>query len=534
MLTRKILVITIPLPALAFALAWISGNATAGWIPFTGALTLGAGLLIGGLYLLKNEKIPAWLAGLTVGAALLRLSAGVLWFVLLPAYGYDNEVNASGYVMADAYVRDRAAGELAASALPLTRAFTHSRAADQYGGLLFLSAGVYRLAGAHLPLLMVTLTAAFSALAAPLGWALARRLFDDDVARWTAWGLALYPEAVLLGSSQMREAFLMSLVAAALYGLALNRRLRERERRVTGLAWLAGAFLLMLPLSPTYALILLAILALLALSLEEWRLVRSRRFWLALAGGLALVLAAVWLGWEQIAPRLSDRPFDTPLEMAGYWLELSARWQARQTEQASGVVQSVFDDLPEAARLPVLLAYGVTRPLLPAQVLAWGNPVWWAVGVWRALGWTLLLIPLALAPVRAWREPRGRSLPWGVIAACWAVILIAAFWGGGDEWDNPRYRVGFAALQVSLAAWVVLSQRAVRDAWVRRAVGFGVALLAWFGFWYARRYSDFDLIFGWTVVDVFKVLGAGAATGVLYAVWDWAGEGYNAPAKSKD
>ncbi len=526
--TRKFLITTIPLLALAFGLAWISSGygSLAGWIPFTGVLTLGAGLIFGGLYGLRKESMPPWLIRLTIGAALLRLGAGALWFAVLPPYGYDTKVNETGYVMEDAYVRDRAAWELGRSDRPLLSAFTDFRSADQYGGMLFVSAAVYRYTGsvAHMPLLMVVLTAAASALAVPLGWALARRLFDDDVARWTAWGLALYPEAILLGSSQMREAFIMPLVAAALYGLALNRRPREGERRVTGLVWMVLAFGLMLPLSPTFAGILLGVLALLALALDEWRILRSKGLWLALAGGLALVLAVVWLGWEQIAPRLSDRQFDTPVEMAGYWLELSARWQARQTEQGSGVVQSVFDELPEAARLPILLAYGITRPLLPAQILAWGNPVWWALGVWRALGWTLLLLPLAFAPFRALGETRGRSLLFGVIAACWATILIAAFWGGGDQWDNPRYRVGFISLQVILACWAVLAQLRQPHPAGRRALGMALAILLWFVPWYLRRYTDFDLIFGWTVVNVFKVLGAGLATGVLYILWDWAGE----------
>ena len=34
-----------------------------------------------------------------------------------------------------------------------------------------------------------------------------------------AWGIAIYPEAVLLGSSQMRESFTITLVVMAFYGL---------------------------------------------------------------------------------------------------------------------------------------------------------------------------------------------------------------------------------------------------------------------------------------------------------------------------
>ncbi|HUF36894.1 MAG TPA: hypothetical protein VMN57_00070 [Anaerolineales bacterium] len=516
----------------ACILAWISTGFTGleGWFSFFVVIVLAAGGLAGLFRLLRLEDPPGWLARLTVGAAVLRLAAGIAWFILLPVHGYDTDVQNAGYVMEDAFHRDAAAWELASSGFPLWGAFRETdlgnlRGTDQYGGYLFLSAAVYRYSGAviHQPLLVVLMSAAISALAIPLGWAAARRLFGERTAVWTAWGLALYPEAVLLGSSQMREGLAMPLVAAAVYG-AIVFQARSNPGRRAGMLWMTVPLVLLLPISPPFSGILIVLLGLIGLGLDDWRVLRSWRLWLVLGGLAVLVVGALYLGWEAIAPRLDVEEFASPLDMARTWFELSARWQARQTEDTSGWLQRIFEDTPEWFRLPFLVLYGVSRPLLPAQLAAFSIPVWWAIGVWRALGWTLLLIPLLVAPLLALRSPDRRGVITGLIAAAWLSIMIASFWGGGDMWDNPRYRVAFVAVQLILAARVVIVQLETPDPWLRRAVIVALAVPVWFMFWYLRRYTAFDQVVGWTVIDVFKVLGAGVYTGILLAVWDWAKE----------
>ena len=531
---------------LALLLAWFSSgfNGLEGWFPFLLLIFLATGMGAGLFRLLRPEDPPPWIIRLTVGAAGLRLAAGVAWFILLPAAGYDTDVQNAGYVMEDAFRRDTAAWELAESGIPLWGAFRESelgnpRSADQYGGYLFLSAAVYRYTGAgmHQPLLVVVLSAGISALAVPLGWVLARRLFGERPARWTAWGLALFPEAVLLGSSQMREALVMPLAAAAVYGLVVFHGRRDGELRA-GLWWMFVPLLILLPISPPYAGILVALLGLIGLGLSPAtaplgtprsgsgasgrRTLRSWRLWLVLGGLAVLVVTIFSLGWEGIAPRLDAEEFASPIEMARSWFELSARWQARQTEGASGWIQRIFESTPEWFDLPFLVLYGVTRPLLPAQLTAFSVPVWWAIGVWRSLGWTLLLIPLLVAPLQWIRSADRRGPLAGFAAAAWAGILIASFWGGGDMWDNPRYRVAFVVVQIVLAARVAVAQLERPDPWMRRAAIVGLTVPVWFLFWYLRRYTAFDQIVGWTVIDIFKLLGAGVFSGVLLAVWDWA------------
>lgn len=511
------LTIALGLPGLALSLAWISsrGTSLAGWGSFLAVLLLAGGLLLAAWRALRADRqlaLPTWLGAVLLGAALLRLAAAVFWYLALPAWGYGSPVEQAGYVMADAEARDTAAWELASHGEPLWTAFRDYRLADQYGGLLFLSALVYRCLGSglHRPLLMAALSASFSALAVLFTWAFARRAWDERAARLAAWLLALYPEAVLLGSSQMREAYTVTLAAAAFYGLARF----WQERSAAGAAWLLGGLALCLPLSPPFAALLLGMLAVEALALDGWRALRHRRLWLAL-GVLALVAAlGIWLSWGRIAPE----GISNPAELLAWWFKQSAKWQAHLTRKASGWMQRTFRVVPEWSRLPLLAAYGLVQPFLPAALLEDGIPLWRGIAIWRALGWTALLPFLLAAPLRAWKRNGWPGPARGLTLVVWAGMLLASIRSGGDLWDNPRYRAAFAGLQVALVSWEWVGQRRQPDPWLRRIV-VGVALvLAWFIPWYFRRYTPIT----WPVVDLFKTIGLGLASAFLFALWDWA------------
>jgi hypothetical protein len=265
---------------MALALTWVSSKFSGvnfqGWISYLEVLLIGTGILFGGWYVIrKTAAASAWLGALLVGAAVLRLAVGVLWTIVIPLGGYDSPVEQAGYVMKDAYIRDKAAWKLASSGEPLWSAFTKYDQADQYGGMLMLSATIYRYLGGevHQPLQIVIITAAFSSLSILFGWAFARRLWEDRVATLTAWGLALYPDAVLLGSSQMREAFLITLTALAFYGLIRYRLDHARS----GMVWMLIGLLLSLPFSPPFTALLLGALSLVALALDDWRLLRRKQ-----------------------------------------------------------------------------------------------------------------------------------------------------------------------------------------------------------------------------------------------------------------
>jgi hypothetical protein len=512
---------------LALILAWVSSGFrdVHTWLPFLLILIICSALILLGWWLLRRESPPAWLGWLVIGAAILRLATGVIWYTSLPFYGYDSPAERGGYVMSDAYERDTSAGDLANSEKPLIKAFQGGyRRYDQYGGLLFLSAWIYRyMAGAYLPLMMVALTAAFSSLAILFTWAFARRAWDAEVAAIAAWLLALYPEAMLMGSSQMREAFTITLVSVAVYGLICF----TQSHSWRSLLWVLGALLLCLPFSPPFAGLLLLMLVLLALfaspEILRGQVWRQRRVWFALGLLAVLILVGVWLTWGSFAPQ----GVSNPLELVQWWVKKSADWQAYLSERASGWVQKIFDASPEWAHAPMLLIYGVVQPFLPAALSdTTGAIIWRGIAIWRALGWTALLVFLIYAPIRALRRidadrytPTAIRLVLGVGVVVWLGIFIASYRGGGDQWDNPRYREAFASLQVALAAWAIVAQRHRQDAWLRRAlVGAGL-ILAWFLPWYLRRY----IYLPWAVTDLFKTLGLGVASMVLYWVWDWAG-----------
>jgi hypothetical protein len=521
--------VMILLVGLAFALAWISRGfqSVEGWFSFAVVLLMSAGLLLGGWRLVRQESPPGWVGAMMIAAALLRLAVGIFWYTSLPVWGYGSPAEINGYVMSDAYDRDRSAWDLAQSEKPLIKAFQGGyRRYDQYGGLLFMSAALYRyLAGeSHPPLLIITLTAAFSSLAILFTWALTRRAWNAEAAAISAWLLVFYPEAVLIGSSQMREAFTITLVSAAFYGLVGYLR----DHSWSSLLWILFALLLCLPFSPPITgllMLMLFIVALVAGRVDIWRqLGKQRRALLILALLTVLVVAGLWYTWGSFAPEGVSNPY----ELVGWWVKKSADWQAYLSERASGWMQKIFDSTPKWVHAPLLLAYGVVQPFLPAALSdATGAILWRAVAVLRAVGWTFLLVLLFYAPLRALRRIDAGAkdgmenirMVLGLSLVIWLGISISSYRGGGDQWDNPRYREAFAGLQVALAAWALAAQRQRRDPWLRHAlVGAGL-ILAWFMPWYLRRYVYLQ----WEVVDLFKTLGLGIATAVLYWIWDWAG-----------
>lgn len=517
---------------MALALTWVSSKFGAvnfqGWISYLVVLLVGTGILLGGWSVIqKTEFVPAWIGLLLVGATVLRLAAGVLWMIIIPLGGYDSPVEQAGYVMKDAYIRDMAAWKLARSGEPLWSAFTKYGKADQYGGMLMLSAGIYRYLGSetHQPLQIVIITAAFSSLSILFGWAYARSLWDERVAALTAWGLALYPDAVLLGSSQMREAFMITLTALTFYGLICYRLNHARS----GMVWMFVGLMLSLAFSPPFTVLLLGALTLVALALDEWRLLRRKQLWLVL-GGLALLAGlGVWLTWGHIAPQGVSNLW----ELVHWWMRKAAAYQSFLTQHASGWLQREFRHLPEWQHLPVLVIFGIVQPFLPATLVALGAPVWRGIAIWRAIGWTLLLLAICYASLRSLFQPVALRLPKDItskkqkstptvmvtlMVVVWILIIMASLRGGGDQWDNPRYRAIFTCLQVAVAAWVIVEQQRSASPWLKRILIGAGFVLAWFLPWYIRRYTGFH----WDVISVYKTIGLGLASATLYVIWDWA------------
>ncbi|HUV25913.1 MAG TPA: hypothetical protein VMW34_00985, partial [Anaerolineales bacterium] len=108
------------LAGISVFLAWISNGfiSIQGWPLFLVVVFFSGGILYGSWLAVKADpafQLPSWLGWLIIGATILRLMAGVLWFSGLPNWGYGSPVEQAGYIMADAQARDSAAWELAQS-----------------------------------------------------------------------------------------------------------------------------------------------------------------------------------------------------------------------------------------------------------------------------------------------------------------------------------------------------------------------------------------------------------------------------------
>ena len=155
----------------------------------------------------------------------------------LPQFGYEEPAQQAGFVFYDAFRRDGSAWELAQSGDPLTLAFSDEYSSDQYGGLLWMSALVYRMLSpdAYQPGLMLILSAAAMALSVPFLVQFTRRRLVDSMGLWSGWILALYPEGLLLGASQMREPFYILLFSIILWAAG-----QWLERKKLSVALLVG------------------------------------------------------------------------------------------------------------------------------------------------------------------------------------------------------------------------------------------------------------------------------------------------------
>jgi len=400
------------------------------------------------------------------------------------------------------------------------------RKVDQYGGFLLLSSVYYRVfdGNSHYPLMMIVLTASFSTLAVIFTWAITRRAFGEHAGKLAAWGIALYPEAVLLGSSQMREAFLIPLICLSIYGLmCLLSDHRWQSALIT-----FGALLLTWPFSPPATGLLLASLILIGLFGGNIVLFRQKRLWLAIISATVLVLIGIWVAWHSYVPQSKHNVFS----VVTWWFKISAGMQARLSILDSGWIQNILVSLPPWLHFPFLTIYGILRPLLPAALIdASGKPFWQIIAIWRALGWTILLAFLVVAPIMAFRKYPSADihttrLARGFSFVVWAGIIIASMRAGADLWDNPRYRAMFSGVQIALAAWVWVRYREYHDPWLKHIVISLGLVLIWFIPWYMRRYFSFS----WPLSDFFHTVIAGVLSVAVYFILQlWRSKSINKP-----
>ncbi|HUE97723.1 MAG TPA: hypothetical protein VMN99_00635 [Anaerolineales bacterium] len=432
--------------------------------------------------------------GLIVALAFfLRLAVGVTLHLALPVYGHADEDDRAGYVFTDAHKRDNQAWTLATSERPIIDAFSSKYASDQYGGLLAFNALVYRYLSpdAQRPLMLVLFSAFFAALGVPFFWKAVSRVFGEKVAWASAWIFALYPESILLGASAMREPYLLTFSAFALWGF-VNSGLHELAPATDGrpsdskaFFWLGVGLLGMLMVSPVVALVSIIIFA-------GWLFFANanRQISWKTVAAVALVFLLGLLLLSGSLNRSGEFDSTSPFHVVNEWLRLAVKWNVYQIEEGSGWVQKIFDEGPRWIRLPFIAIYGIFQPVLPATIIHPTKLVWTIIGFLRGLGWYMLLPMLILsfvaAPAQQSRKTRNLILWLSLLAWIW--ILLAALRGGADLYDNPRYRTILFVWQSMLAGSVWVWWRETRNAWLTRVVLMEVLFLVVFTQWYASRY----------------------------------------------
>jgi hypothetical protein len=458
--------------------------------------------------------------GLIIALAFfLRLAAGVALHLALPLYGHDDEDDRAGYVYTDAHKRDDQAWALATSDRPILDAFSRSYASDQYGGLLAFNALIYRYLSpdAQRPLMLVLFSAFFAALGVPFLWKAVRHVLGEHVAWAAAWIFALYPESILLDASAMREPYLLTFGAFALWGFAKWQYQegppeRSGERLRSGRTWLAAGLIGMLLVSPVVALVTILIFA-------GW-LFFSRQG-RELSWKTLLVVASVFMmGLFLLSSSLNrSGEFDaaSPLHVINDWMKIAVRMNVYEIERGSGWVQKIFDEGPLWIRLPFVAIYGIAQPVLPATVIHPTKAIWTIIGFLRGLGWYVLIPLLVLsfgAAAGSKKEKTRAPLLW-LSLLVWIWVLLAALRGGADLYDNPRYRTILFVWQAVLAGYVWVWWRETRNPWLIRVVIMEALFVLVFTQWYASRYYHwggqlpFPVMIGLILLLWAAVLGAG-------------------------
>ena len=480
-----------------------------GWLAFSILWFLGL-LALSALW--RSAGSPRALGWMLTLALLLRLGMGIFFSYVLPVYGNDNEVHQAGYIYRDAFTYDRQAWTLAASHDPLWKAFTRSSGIEeQYGGLTLTLSLVYRLFSpdAHRPWLTMLLSSLMGALGVGLAWKGAQKAWGKELALVLGWIMALYPESLFSGSAQIREPFLLLFIAMLLWAAGTWQ---DEHHRTTWI-WLAGGVLGLLLFSPG-----VAVAALIILGVWVWlarRDVRIRWWWVASAASI-IVLAGLLFS-AIVAGTLKVQ--GGPLANLQNWLKYSINFGAYVTTQNSGWLQTIFHTLPKSLHVPFIVAYGVAQPVLPAAIADAG--VWPVrlIGILRGLGWYALLPFMLYSLWPIWKTANKRvRLAWlWLWLASWFWIILASARAGGDQWDNPRYRLILLLFQAALAAYSVLWARQNHDRWLGRVLSVEGVFLVLFGYWYFSRNTTLNV----KIFNIFFVFAAIAVISLAFLIGGW-------------
>jgi hypothetical protein len=418
----------------------------------------------------------------------LRLIIGILLFLVLPTFGYDEAYNNNGYLYLDAFRRDSDAWQLAQSGTPLSSAFQNEFSTDQYGGLLSLSAVIYRFFSpdGHRPLLILILTSFFSAIGLPFFWKSVKHRWDEKLANAGIWILAMYPESIILGASQMREPILIGLSAIAFWGVSIWEESRKKSILAVTVSTLVMVFI-----SSKAAIAIFAGIAL-------W-------FWLdhGLKNTSKIIRTLSWFGLFLI--------ICGGVVISWNWLVDSSKWDLYLMESASGRIQWELELIGEKFRVPFIISYGLAQPVLPAAIVYPGIALTRAVAIFRAAGWYLLVPLMVSGFLLVWKEHEKKNkrilILFFILIIIWTIISSAR--AGGDQWDNPRYRSIFLIWMAFVGAWAWAETINKNSFWLWRILLVEIIYTSFFVQWYLSRYYElFKRMDFWPMIKLLLAIGS--------------------------
>ena len=405
-------------------------------------------------------------------AFIVRVVYSVFLFWGLPQYGYETFTQRAGFVYEDAFRRERHAWDLANSEGPIAQAFQDVYETDQYGGLLALSAFVYRYISpdAFRPYLISILAAAAMSLSIAFLMAALKTRFPTNAANWAGWILALYPEGILLSASQMREPFIILLFTVLFW--AVMNLIHGRISKLSILSVILSALFLMAFSFRVGGLIIGFMVSFV------WVVISPKipRLWVRITGWILMVVALGIAFWA-----IRD------------WMSEVIQWDALMTVSRSGRIQFQLSELPEFLHFPFIFIYGLLQPVLPAAVAAPAPWIWQSLGIFRALGWYLMLPTLFYAIIQLWRlkPSMTKRILLALTILVLAAIFIASARAGGDQWDNPRYRTAFLPWMAIISAWAINHACVTKDRWLARGFAIEGIFILVFTQWYLSRYYRF-------------------------------------------
>lgn len=207
----------------------------------------------------------------------------------------------------------------------------------------------------------------------------------------------------------------------------------------------------------------------------------------ALIGFLILLVAGYFAAQAWSALEAIE---GTPFEIIQAWLDNAvAGWRITRVSEKSVWLDTLLTSMPDQLQLPFLVLFGLVQPFLPAALVAPGSVLWKSIAIWRSLGWFMILPLLIYSTYASFRQMGWKHLSTFFSLFVWISALIASYRAPSYQWDNPRYRAIFLAIQATIAAWAWWRGRKSEDRWLRHfIVLFGVNTLI-FTYWYLGRYT---------------------------------------------